>query len=53
MNHYELLEYLKTVDEVYLVELLELTSEQLVDAFNDKILEKNEYIRTQVAEQEV
>lgn len=53
MNHYELLEYLKSVNEVTLVEVLELTSEQLVDAFNDVILDKNEYIRQQINEQEI
>lgn len=53
MNHYELLEHLKTVDEVFLLEVLEITSEQLVDAFNDAILEKNDYIRQQIQEQEV
>jgi hypothetical protein len=53
MNHYELLEYLKSVNEVFLLEVLELTSEQLVDAFNDVILEKNEYLRQQINEQEI
>lgn len=37
MNKAELLEQLKQIDEVLLLELLELTSEDIVDAFLDKV----------------
>lgn len=50
MNHLELLEYLRTVDEITLLELLEITSDDLVDNFIEKILEKNEYIRQAIEE---
>lgn len=33
----EVLEHLKEIDEVSLMELLELTSEEIVDRFSDKI----------------
>jgi hypothetical protein len=50
MNHAELLEKLKKLDEVLLLELLELTSEDIVDQFLDKIKEKETYIRHEVEE---
>lgn len=37
MNKIELIEELRKVDEVTLMELLDLTSEDLVDAFLDRI----------------
>jgi hypothetical protein len=37
MNKSELLEELRNIDEVALLELLEITSSELVDAFLDKI----------------
>lgn len=40
MDYLEVLEELKRVPEVDLMELLEITSEDLVDMFSDKINEK-------------
>lgn len=37
MNKLELLEELRKLDEVTLLEVLEITSEELVDAFPEKI----------------
>ena len=45
MNTQELIEKLKKLDEVLLVELLELTRENIVDAFLDRIAERETYIR--------
>lgn len=45
MDRAELLEKLKKLDEVLLLELLEITSEEIVDSFLDKIDEKENYIR--------
>ena len=39
MDYAEILEELKQIDEVTLLELLEITSEDLVDTFSDKINE--------------
>jgi len=46
----ELLERLKREDEVYLLELLNLSSDELVDMFEDTIEARQEYIRNQLAE---
>jgi len=48
MNRAELLDRLKNLDEVLLLDLLGLTSEDLVDAFLDTIEEREEYIRDQL-----
>jgi len=40
MNKTELIEELRKIDEVSLLELLEITSEDIVDAFLDRINEK-------------
>lgn len=45
MDFAELLEKLKQLDEVLLLELLELTSEDIVDAFVDRVAERETYIR--------
>lgn len=50
MNKIELIEVLKKTDEVSLLELLEITSEDIVDAFLDKINDRIEYLYTQVQE---
>lgn len=50
MNHLELLEKLRSMDEVSLLELLEVTSTDIVDMFVDRIIEKNEYIRKEIQE---
>jgi hypothetical protein len=47
-NRLELLEKLRKVDEVLLLELLEVTSTELVDAFLDKIDDKLPYIYNQL-----
>jgi hypothetical protein len=47
----ELLKKLRKLDEVLLMELLEITSEELVDAFLDKIDDKLTYIYDQLEEQ--
>ena len=46
----ELLTKLRKLDEVLLMELLEITSEELVDAFVDKIDDKLTYIYNQLEE---
>jgi hypothetical protein len=43
-----LLEYLKRVDEVQLLELLNLTSEDLVDTFLDRIKERRKFLEGEV-----
>jgi len=48
MDKAGLLEELKKLDEVLLLELLELTSEDIVDAFLDKIAERETYIRHEI-----
>jgi hypothetical protein len=50
MDKYELLEKLRHLDEVTLLELLEVTSEDIVDRFLDRIIEKNDYIRKELQE---
>ena len=44
MNKQDLLERLRQTDEVALLDLLGITSDQLVDAFLDLIDEKYEYL---------
>ena len=51
MDKQELLEKLKEVDEVTLLELLEINSTELVDAFLDKIEDKIDYLYGQVGEE--
>lgn len=50
MNKVELIAKLRTYDEVLLMELLQLTSDDLVDAFLDKIYDNIEYIYSQIKE---
>lgn len=45
MDYGELLDKLRKLDEVTLLELLELTSDDIVDAFLDKVAERETYIR--------
>jgi hypothetical protein len=45
MSPAELIEQLRSVDEVLLLELLELTSTDIVDAFTDRVLENEDRIR--------
>jgi len=49
MTFLELLERLKREDEVYLLELLNVSSDKLVDSLEDVIEERQEYIRAQLA----
>ena len=44
----ELLQKLRNLDEVLLLELLEISSDDLVDAFLDKIDDKLDYIYEQL-----
>lgn len=46
----ELLERLKREEETYLLELINISSDELVDAFEDLIEKRQEYIRAQLAE---
>lgn len=48
MNKRDLLEQLKHLDETLLIDLLGLTSEEIVDAFIDRIVENYGYIEAQV-----
>jgi nucleoid DNA-binding protein len=50
VNKIELIEVLKKTDEVSLLELLEITSEDIVDAFLDKINDRIEYLYSQIQE---
>jgi len=45
-------EKLKQLDEVSLLEILEINSEDLVERFADKIEEKGEYFITDLEEEE-
>jgi len=47
-NKLELLQKLRKIDEISLMELLEITSDDLVDAFLDKIEDKLNYIYDQI-----
>ena len=48
MNKLELIERLRQVDEVTLLEALEITSDDLIDAFMDKVNDKLEDLYKQV-----
>jgi hypothetical protein len=50
MSHSELIERLRSLDELLLLELLEITSNEIVDKFLDKIIEKNAYLRQELPE---
>lgn len=52
MNKFELIEQLRKTEETLLLELLDISSEELVDAFLDKIDEKLTYLYEQVGEEE-
>ena len=53
MDKSSLLEKLRKTDEVLLLELLEITSEELVDAFYDKIQERYSYLERQVEDEQI
>lgn len=48
MDKLELLQTLRLLDEITLLELLELNSNELVDAFLDRIEEKEDYLYEKV-----
>jgi nucleoid DNA-binding protein len=50
VNKLELINKLKQTDEVLLLELLEISSEELVDAFLEKINERIEFIYKEIQE---
>lgn len=50
MDKYELIEKLRNLDEVTLIDLLGVTSDQIVDAFLDVIDERDAYIRQEIEE---
>lgn len=51
MKLYELTEKLKLLDEVTLLEVLELTSEDIIDAFMDRIEDNYNRVMRLVTEQ--
>lgn len=51
MNKASLLEKLRKIDETTLLELLDISSEELVDAFLDKIDERIDYLYEQIEEE--
>ena len=48
MNKLDLIERLRKTEETLLLELLDITSEDIVDAFLDKINERLEYLDRQL-----
>lgn len=46
----DVIEWLKRVDEISLLEILEISSEDLVDRFTDKIEDKYEELREDIEE---
>ena len=50
MEKQRLLEKLRQLDEVLLLELLNLTSHDLLDAFMDRVAEREEFIRHEIEE---
>ncbi len=48
----KLLTALKHLDEITLMELLEITSEDLVDSFLDRIIDKEEWLYGKIQEVE-
>lgn len=53
MNKVELLEKLRSLDEVTLLDLLEITSEDICDLFLDRIIEYDGKIRRALAEEDL
>ena len=52
VNKVELIQKLRTLDEITLLEALEISSDDIVDAFLDKINEKLDYLYKQVKDQD-
>jgi hypothetical protein len=53
MNKLELLNKLRTTEETALIDLLGLTSDDIVDAFLDRIEEQEEYLQDQLEDREL
>lgn len=53
MTHQDLLEKLKRLDEVTLLELLDVTSEQVVDRFEDEVEAKFDTLESLFEEEEI
>ena len=51
MGYIELIDELRKVDEVTMLELLDLEAQDLIDAFPDKIKERFQYIHDYLSEQ--
>ena len=51
MGYIELIDELRKVDEVTILELLDLEAQDLIDAFPDKIKERFQYIHDYLSEQ--
>lgn len=45
LTYYELLEKMSQLDELTLIEILDISSEELVDAFSDKANDKLEQLQ--------
>ena len=43
-----LLEYLKQLDETQLCELLEVSSEDIIEAFRDRIIDKRKFLEQEI-----
>jgi hypothetical protein len=52
MSKPELLEKLRELDPVYLIELLNISSDEIVDEFLDKVDERFQYIHRQLEERD-
>jgi len=50
MDKAELIEKLRKIDETLLLDLLEITSDDIVDAFLDRITEREDYLRYETEE---
>lgn len=50
MNRIELIQKLRSVEETLLLELLEITSDEIVDRFIDKIVDNELRIRKEIEE---
>ena len=51
MNTTELLETLRQFDEVYLLDLLDISADDIIDTFYDRIEERQAYIEAQIREE--
>lgn len=50
MGYLQLLEELRKVDEVTLLELLDISADDLIDTFSDKIQDRFQYIHDYLSE---